>query len=410
MGRVVGSERERRSWGEDDSGSPILHVDMDAFFASVELIDRPGLRGRPVIVGGRERGVVLAATYEARSCGVHSAMPMSRARALCPQAVVIPPDHARYVAVSRQVMAILGDVTPVLEQVSIDEAFLDVSGARRRVGPPLMIAGMLRERIRDEVALPASVGIASTMFVAKIASQRAKPDGVLLVPATSTVEFLHALPVTALWGVGSSTAQRCRDWGLVTVGDLARTPVDVLRSQLGSAAGARLHDLAWGRDPRPVTPVRREKSISAEHTFAEDTADLAELVRTTLHQSHRCAARLRSAGLLARGVSIKVRYSDFTTLTRAARLEQPTDVGHEIFLAVRERLASLPVPAGGLRLIGVKVDDLTDAAGAPVQPMLGQDDEEWRTVEVVMDDLARRFGAGTVSAASLLSTRLSRKA
>ncbi|WP_342741448.1 DNA polymerase IV [Ruania alba] len=210
MSRAPRSASARRDWGADDSESPILHVDMDAFFASVELIDRPELRGKPVIVGGRQRGVVLAATYEARASGVHSAMPMTRARVLCPQAIVIPPDHTRYREVSRAVMRILGDITPVIEPLGIDEAFLDVSGARRRLGPPSMIGQRLRERIAAELRVPASVGIASTKFVAKLASSHAKPDGLLLIPSGATLAFLHSLPVGALWGWANA---RPNSWG-----------------------------------------------------------------------------------------------------------------------------------------------------------------------------------------------------
>ena len=205
MSRAPRNENVRRDWGGDDTATPIMHVDMDAFFAAVELVDRPELRGLPVIVGGAHRGVVLSATYEARAAGVQSAMPMSRARALCPQAIVIPPDHRRYCDVSKSVMRILGDITPVIEPLSIDEAFLDVSGARRRIGSPARIGELIRARIADELDVAASVGIASTKFVAKLASSHAKPDGMLLIPHEATVPFLHSLPVGALWGVGERT-------------------------------------------------------------------------------------------------------------------------------------------------------------------------------------------------------------
>lgn len=391
------------TWGEDDSGSPILHVDMDAFFASVELAERPGLRGRPVIVGGQERSVVLAATYEARAFGIRAGLPMAQARARCPSAVVLPPRHDVYRRVSQRVMAILGDVTPVMQQLSVDEAFLDVSGARRRLGSPLEIGALVRERIQAELGLAASVGIASTMFVAKIASTRAKPDGMLVVPVEASVPFLHSLDVSALWGVGESTRARLAETGIRSVADLAHTPPATLRARLGVAAAARLHDLSWGRDPRRVTPTRQEKSISSEHTFVRDTSDQAELARALLGQAHTCARRLREAGLLTRGVAIKVRMSDFTTLTRSRRLDAPSDLASELYRAALALLAGVSVPAGGVRLIGVRADDLTPAAGTAVQAALGQDDTQQRALEAVLDDVGRRFPGSATVAATLLA-------
>ncbi|PWD52359.1 DNA polymerase IV [Serinibacter arcticus] len=375
---------------------------MDAFFASVELSDHPGLRGRPLIVGGEERSVVLAATYEARQFGIRSGMPMAIARARCPSAVILPPRQDVYRRVSRRVMAILADVTPVMQQISVDEAFLDVSGARRRLGTPLEIGAMIRERIRDELGLAASVGVAPTMFVAKIASTRAKPDGMLLVPADSAVEFLHRLDVEALWGVGESTRAKLAETGIRTVADLAHTPLATLRARLGVASAQRLHDLSWGRDPRVVTPVQTERSVSAEHTFAVDTTDQAVLTRTMLGQAHTCGRRLREAGLLARGVAIKVRMSDFTTLTRSRRLDAPTDLAREIYRAAVTLLAGVPIPASGVRLVGVRADDLVVSAGTPVQSLLGQDDAPQRALEAVLDDVGRRFPTSAAVAASLL--------
>jgi len=396
------SAAARRDWGDDDSGAPILHVDMDAFFASVELIDRPELRGAPVIVGGQHRGVVLAATYEARACGVHSAMPMTRARVLCPQAVVISPDHHRYRDVSRAVMAILAEITPVLEPVSIDEAFLDVSGARRRLGPPAEIARRLRERIAAELHVPASVGVAATKFVAKLASSHAKPDGLLVIPAPATVPFLHSLPVGALWGVGERTAERLSRLAIETVADLAHTPLPTLQQAVGRAGGQRLHDLSWGRDPRPVEPVRREKSIGHEQTFATNLSDRAELAAVLLDQAHRCAARLRTGELLAGGVAIKVRHADFTTLTRSRALEAPSDVAHQLYLTARELLAGMDVPREGVRLLGLRCESLSDAATTAVQVRLDEDDTGRRQAERAMDDIRQRYGVGSLTVGSLV--------
>ena len=404
MSRGPRSKAANRDWGADDSGTPILHVDMDAFFAAVELIDRPELRGRPVIVGGQHRGVVLSATYEARAAGVHSAMPMSRARALCPQAIVISPDHRRYRDVSREVMRILGEVTPVIEPLSIDEAFLDVSGARRRVGPPTVIAERIRERIARELHVIASVGIASTKFVAKLASSHAKPDGMLLIPHEATIPFLHALPVGALWGVGERTQETLARLAIHTVADLAHTPPPALYRLVGAASGQRLLDLAWGRDPRAVEPVRQEKSIGHEQTFFTDLTDLADLSAVLLDQSHRCAARLRAAELVTSGVSIKVRLADFTTLTRSHPLDAATDVAHDIYMAARSLLAGMTLPPGGVRLLGVRCDALSDSATTAVQATLDDPGTERRDAERTMDVVRARYGASALTAGSLIGT------
>ena len=240
--------------GTDDQGCTILHVDMDAFYASVELRSRPELHGTPVIVGGGGRSVVLSATYEARALGVHSAMPMSRARRLAPEAVVISPDHAAYAEVSRGVMSLFHSVTPLVEPLSLDEAFLDIAGALRRLGSATSIGELIRSRVFDEQGITCSVGVASTKFVAKLASTRSKPDGLLVVPAGQVIAFLHPLPVGALWGVGGKTEEQLERLGLRTVGDIASTPAATLQRALGQAAGRHLHELSWGRDPRRVSP------------------------------------------------------------------------------------------------------------------------------------------------------------
>ncbi len=320
---------------------------MDAFFASVEVARRPHLAGRPVIVGGGERSVVLAATYEARAFGVHSAMPMSRARRRCPQAVVVPPDHAAYQATSRQVMALLRDVTAVVEQVSIDEAFLDVSGARRRVGPPAQIAAQIRDRVRREVGVTCSVGIAATKSVAKLASGMAKPDGVVLVPRAATLDLLRALPAGALWGVGERTAEVLARWGITTVAQLADTDLRTLQRALGIASGRHLHDLAWGRDPRPVVPDHVEKSVGAETTFPSDLRGTAEIEAHLLSLADRCAGQLRANGRFARTLSIKVRTADWRTVTRSRTLVAPTDVAREVFLVARELFAGVDLRGRG---------------------------------------------------------------
>ncbi|MFV0427498.1 MAG: DNA polymerase IV [Beutenbergiaceae bacterium] len=402
MSRAPRSDQVRRDWGSDDAGAGILHVDMDAFFAAVELIDRPELRGLPVIVGGAQRGVVLSCTYPARAAGVRSAMPMSRARALCPQAIVIPPDHHRYREISGRVMQILADVTPVLEQVSIDEAFLDVSGARRRMGSPTRIAEHIRATIAAELDVIASVGIASTKFVAKLASSHAKPDGMLLIPAAATVPFLHALPVGALWGVGERTEQALARAGIGSVAELAHAPLVQLHRLMGTANGSRLHDLAWGRDPRPVQTVRHEKSIGHEQTFSTDLTEVADMTTVLLDFAHRCAARLRAAELVTAVVAVKVRFADFTTLTRSHTLDCPTDVAHDIYGAARGLLAGINLPPEGVRLLGVRCEALSGAATTSIQSTLDDPGPQRRAAERTMDQIRARYGASGVTSGTLV--------
>ena len=412
MSKGPRSAAARRDWGRDEEGCSILHVDMDAFFASVELARRPQLRGLPVIVGGAQRGVVLAATYEARAFGVQSAMPMAQALRLAPQAVVVPPDHRAYHEVSEGVMAILHDVTALVEQVSIDEAFLDVAGARRRAGAPTAIAEAVRTQVRERYGITCSVGIASTKFVAKLASGHAKPDGVLLIPRAATVDFLRVLPVGALWGVGERTEAALGRWGISTVAQLADSDLATVQRAVGAVAGARLHDLAWGRDPRPVHPGREEKSIGAEETFGQDVADPVVVQAKALELADRCAARLRRHGLVARTVAVKVRASDFRTLTRARTLPTPTDVGREIFLAARELLASVDLGGLPVRLVGVRAEGLTPAADVVRQPTLEEavagEGEDRRAAERAMDEVRRKFGASAIGPGSTRATTTGR--
>ena len=404
MGRsqAIGRGRDPRFGpGADDAGCTILHVDMDAFFASVEVRRRPELRGRPVVVGGvGPRGVVSSASYEARRFGVRSAMPSARARALCPQAVFLPPDFEQYSAASRAVMGMFRDVTPLVEPLSLDEAFLDVAGAQRLLGRPAEIARRLRERVHDEQRLTCSVGVASTKFVAKLGSTRAKPDGTTVVPAALVLDFLHPLPVDALWGVGERAAETLHRLGLMTVGDLARAPVGMLRGALGEAAAAHLHELAWGRDPRRVEPEQVEKSIGAEMTFDTDVGDPAVIRRSLLALSEKVGARLRAAGHAGRTIAIKVRLADFKTVNRS-RTATTTDVAREIFETSWALFTALG-PADQIRLIGVRVEGLTPAAGASRQLTLGEPERGWREAEAAADAVAARFGRSVVGPASLL--------
>ncbi|MDP4506401.1 DNA polymerase IV [Nonomuraea turcica] len=393
--------------GVDDSGCPILHVDMDAFFASVELLERPELRGHPVIVGSPAgRGVVLSATYEARAFGVHSAMPMSRARRLCPQATIIPPSHGKYSEVSKGVMEIFHSITPLVEPIASDEAFLDVGGARRRLGSSAAVAAMIREQVLDRYGITCSVGVASSKFVAKLASKQCKPDGLLVVPADQVVDFLHPLPVSALWGVGERTEQSLVRLGIRTVGDLARVPPTTLQRELGQAAGGHLAALAWGRDERPVSAHVPDKSIGNEETFATDVDDPEVIRRELLRLSERVAARMRKAGHVGRTVCVKLRRADFTTITRSRTLREATDVAQVIYATACELYRAAGLERVRLRLVGVRMENLRPAEEATRQLGLGERETGWREAEQAMDKAIRRFGPDAVVPASLVRGKL----
>lgn len=393
----------RIGFGADDAGCTILHVDMDAFYASVSLRARPELHGTPVIVGGGGgRSVVLSATYEARALGVHSAMPMSRARRIAPQAVVIEPDHRAYAQVSRNVMALFESITPMVEPLSLDEAFLDVSGAMRRLGSPTAIGELIRARVHDEQQITCSVGVASTKFVAKLASTQSKPDGLLVVPADRVIDFLHPLPVGTLWGVGEKTEEHLARLGLRTVADIANTPLATLQRALGQASGTHLHELSWGRDPRPVTPHEPEKSVGNEETFEHDIDDPVIIHAHLLRLSDQVAGRLRAAGYVGRTVSLKVRFADFSTITRSRTLTHSTDVGKEIYDTVRGLYESLGLQRVRIRLVGVRMEGLADAQGAPQQLLLGEPEHGRREAEVAVDALRARYGSAAVRPARLV--------
>lgn len=393
----------RIGFGADDAGCTILHVDMDAFYASVSLRERPELHGLPVIVGGGgNRAVVLSATYEARALGIHSAMPMSRARRTAPQAVIIEPDHRAYAEVSRGVMALFGSITPLVEPISLDEAFLDVSGALRRLGSATAIAELIRARVSDEQQITCSVGVATTKFVAKLASTRAKPDGLLVVPADKVIPFLHPLPVSALWGVGEKTEEQLTRLGLRTVGDIASTPLATLRRALGEASGTHLHELSWGRDPRSVSPHEPDKSIGNERTFENDIDDPEIIHAHLLGLADHVAARLRAAGYVGRTISLKVRFADFSTITRSRTLPRATDVGMEIYDIVKGMYEALGLQRVRIRLVGVRVEGLTDARDAPHQLLLGEPEHGRREAEVAVDALRARYGSDAVRAARLV--------
>ena len=388
----------------DDTGCHILHVDMDAFYASVEIRDRPELAGQPVIVGASGgRGVVLSASYPARAFGVRSAMPVARARRLCPRAVFVPPRHRVYAATSKEVMAIFGAVTPEVEPLALDEAFLDVSGALRRLGSPAWIAAHIRAQVGQQQGITCSVGVAPCKFVAKIASARCKPDGLLVVPRAGVLDFLHPLPVAALWGVGERAGEVLARLGLRTVGDIAHTPLDTLQRDLGVAHGAHLAALAWGRDERRVTPRVPEKSIGAEETFEADIDDPVRIRQELLRLSGRTAHGLRAGGYVARTVSVKLRLASFKTMTRSRTLPHPTDVAHEIYATACSLYSSAGLEQGArLRLVGVRVSGLVPAADANSQLTFDDKPVGWREAERAVDKIATRFGADAVRPAALV--------
>ena len=391
----------------------ILHVDMDAFFAAVELLRHPELRGQPVVVGGSgPRGVVAAASYEARAFGIHSAMPGARARRLCPHAVFLPGDHAHYSEVSGRVMEVFRSVTPLVEPISLDEAFLDVSGARRLLGPPTAIAAELRRRVLAAEGLHCTVGVARVKFLAKLASQGAKPKasrqgtrpgvGVLVVDPERELEFLHPLPVQALWGVGPATLARLERLGVRTVGDLAALPSDTVAASLGSAAGAHLHALANAVDPRPVVVEQGAKSIGHEETFARDLHAVDALTVELVRLADAVGSRLRTAGLAGRTITLKVRFGDFRTVTRSTTVATPVDSGHRLGTLARELLATLD-PGPGIRLLGLSVSQLDDGEVRQLSlDDLGADaGADWSGAESAVDAIRARFGAGAVGPASL---------
>jgi DNA polymerase IV len=385
----------------------ILHVDMDAFYASVAIRDRPELHDVPVIVGGGHRGVVLSANYPARAFGIRSGMPGRRAHELCPQAVRVSAEFGAFETVSRSVMEIFREVTPLVEAYSLDEAFLDVSGAVRRLGTPADIAEYIRARVRDEQRIDCSVGVAGTVSVAKLASRRAKPDGVLVVPPDEVVDYLHPLDVGELFGVGPSTRARLHRIGLVTVGDVAHTPRSTLQLLVGRALGAQLHGLAWGTDRSSVTPRRSdhdpERSMGAEETFGRDVGDRDVISRELLRLAAKVTARMRRARVAGRTVALRVRYADFTTITRSHTLTDPTDVTAEVHAEAVRLFDALTKRRLRIRLVGVRVEGLLPLEHAHRQLMIGEREHGWPDADRAVDRVHLRFGRGAVRPATLLT-------
>ena len=390
----------------------ILHVDMDAFYVSVEFTVRPELRGKPVIVGGAgNRGVVAAASYAARSYGVHSAMPSTRARRLCPDAIFLQGNHALYSEVSKRVMELFGRYTPEVEPLSLDEAFLDVAGSTRLLGAPASIAAQIRAEIFETEGLTCSVGAATTKFLSKLASEAAKPIatrsgpkpglGVKVVEPGTELAFLHPQPAKALWGVGKVTLEKLQRIGVETVGDLAGLPVETLIASLGKANGRHLHELANARDPRPVVSNAATKSVSHEETFASDLFDRTSLDREVVRMADSVGSRLRRGEIAGRTVAIKVRFGDFTTITRSTTLPAPTDSGTEIARLAKALLDQVD-PSPGVRLLGVGVQSLTEDTTRQLTFDLDAPPVERRgDADAAIDAIRARFGADAIGPAVL---------
>ncbi len=377
----------------------ILHADLDSFYASVEQRDDSRLRGRPVIVGA---GVVLAASYEAKAFGVRTPMPLGRARRLCPAAVVVPPRMSAYSEASKAAYSVFEGTTPLVEGLSIDEAFLDVRGMRRLAGSPVEIARRLRLAVRERVGLPITVGIARTKFLAKVASGVAKPDGLLFVPPDRELEFLHPLPVEALWGVGAVTAAKLRSRGLGTVGQVARLSEDALVAMLGRAQGRQLHALAHNRDPRPVNPRRRRRSIGSQRALGRSPKSPDAIDAVAIGLVERVTRRMRAAGRVGRTVVLRLRFDDFSRATRSHTLLRATANTATILETMRQLLATaMPtIERDGITLVGISVANLDDDGA--VQLVLPLDGNDGVALDAALDEIRERFGPNAVIRAVLL--------
>lgn len=383
------------------SESTILHVDMDAFFASVEERDNPSLKGKAVVVGTGVRGVVSAANYEARKFGIHAAMPVGRAKRLAPHAIFVPPNMSRYSEVSSHIMEIFRSVTPLVEPLSLDEAFLDVTGAKRLLGDGREIASLIRAKVEASEGITCSVGIATTKFIAKLASGRCKPNGMLEIAEDRVLQFLHPLPVNAIWGVGPKTNEELQKLGLRTVADIANTPRQTLIRALGEAAGASLYELSWGRDYRDVEPSEVDKSISAAETFDTDTEDQEIVLRELLRLTEKATFRMREKDFSARTISIKVRFADFKTISRSKTVPLAISATHEVYEVVKALFLGLKLDRARIRLVGVSLDGLEDGIDASEQLVLGERENGWRQATAAIDKASARFGQGSVRPARL---------
>jgi DNA polymerase-4 len=383
----------------------IIHCDMDAFYASVAELDDPSLRGKPVVVGAGIRGVVLSANYPARKFGIRAAMPVGRAKRMAPNAIFVSPDHHRYAEISAKVMEIFESFTPYVEPLSLDEAFMDVTGAQKLLGTPREIGQAIRKRVHEECGITCSVGIASNKFIAKLASGHCKPNGLLEIPDDRVISFLHPLPVRDLWGVGPKTAEQLERLGLHQIKDIANTPLETLKRALGDATGEHLYELSWGRDFRTVVVDDPEQSIGANETFSYDMDDPEAILREYLKLTERASTRLRNRNLFAKTISITVRFADFKTITRSKTLPLPISSTHEIYQVVKDLYDALKLDRARLRLVGVSLSNLRD--DAPEQLMLGQREKGWREAEGAVDKAAARFGERSVRPARLYKPKKS---
>jgi DNA polymerase-4 len=382
----------------------ILHVDMDAFYASVAELDDPTLRGKAVVVGTGARSVVLSANYEARKFGIKAAMPVGRAVRLAPHAIFVKPDHHRYSEISGKVMDVFANFTPLVEPISLDEAFLDVTGSQKLLGSAKDIAIKIRADVESNIGITCSVGIATTKFIAKLASGNCKPNGMLQVEPDDVLDFLHPLPVSAVWGVGPKTNEELMRLGLRTVGDIAQTPRQTLVRALGEANGNHLYELAWGRDYRAVTPDEPDKSISASETFITDLEETEEILRKLLGLTEKVTARLRGRQLSTQTISIKIRFADFKTISRSKTLPLPIDGLQETYDVAKKLYLALKLDRARIRLVGISLEGLLENSEAPIQLQLGERDKGWRQATKAMDQATARFGDGSVRPARLLSS------
>lgn len=396
------SSNEVKEMGE--AAQTILHVDMDAFFASVAERDDPTLRGKAVVVGAGSRGVVLSANYAARKFGIRAAMPVGAAMRMAPHAIFLPPKHGRYSEVSKKVMEIFAKYTPFIEPISLDEAFLDVTGSRKLIGSGFKIGEMIRSEVFASEEITCSVGIASTKFIAKLASDYCKPNGILEVHDKEILDFLHPLPVNKIWGVGPKTNEELIRLGLRTVGELAHTPRQTLIRALGEAHGSHLYELAWGRDFRAVTPDEPDKSISAAETFPYDFEDQEQILKELLRLTQSATARLRERDLSARTIAIKVRFADFKTISRSKTMELPIDGIQECYEIAKKLYESLGLERARIRLIGISLENLVEAEDAAHQMVLGERARGWREATAALDQASARFGHGIVLPARLISS------
>lgn len=379
----------------------ILHVDMDSFFVSVELLDRPQLRGKPVAVAhDSARSVVTSASYEARRYGVRSAMPTSHAKQLCPNLILVPPTMAKYRAASQQIMKIFTEISPYVEPLSIDEAFIDITGVQKLLGSPTEIGQRLRKRLKSECGLPASVGIAKNKFVAKLASAKAKPDGLLIIEPAETISFLHSLPITDMWGVGKATEKVLRSRGLHKIADIANEPLESLQMLVGKAIGTKLHNLSHGRDDRSVEIDTKEKSVGHEDTFRINLVQQTDIEKELLRLSWRTASRLRDKGITARTVAIKVRWSNFETVTRSRTLAEPSNSSERFYAVARELFDSLEAWGRPVRLLGVRAEQLLEGEGSILS--LWSEDEEYSAVDKAVDQVRGKYGSFELKPATLL--------